>query len=62
MSRFKTGLKRCSLSAPGKPHYFKPLYRNQEACCVQGVKATFWEIWQEEHQNSARPEKVRSES
>lgn len=41
MSHFKKARKRCPLSDPQHPHYFRPLYRNQTACCVIGTP-TLW--------------------
>lgn len=43
-----TTLRRCPYSDPAKPHYFKPLYRGQRACCIGFNVAAFWDEWLKE--------------
>jgi hypothetical protein len=54
----RKGARLCPLSDPRTPHYFRPLFRNQVACCIArpATPLTFWQSWQEE-QKSAQAEK-----
>jgi hypothetical protein len=52
-------MRRCPYSDPKKPHYFKPLYRGQWACCIGFNVEAFWDEWLKE--NSAREENGKEE-
>jgi hypothetical protein len=59
-SMIRKGARLCPLSDPRTPHYFRPLYRNQVACCIArpATPLTFWQAWQAERK-SAQDEKVK---